>query len=53
MSEDVAIKVRGLTTAYGTHTVHEGLDLDVMKGEVLGVIGPSGTGNSPSRPIAA
>ena len=46
MSEDVAIKVRGLTTAYGTHTVHEELDLDVMKGEVLGVIGPSGTGKS-------
>ena len=46
MSEDVAIKVRGLTTAYGTHTVHEELDLDVIKGEVLGVIGPSGTGKS-------
>lgn len=46
MSEEIAIKVRGLTTAYGAHTVHEGLDLDVMKGEVLGVIGPSGTGKS-------
>ena len=43
MSE-VAIKVRGLKTAYGTHVVHENLDLDVRKGEVLGVIGPSGTG---------
>lgn len=46
MSEDIAIKVRGLTTAYGTHVVHEELDLDVKRGEILGVIGPSGTGKS-------
>ena len=44
--EETAIKVRGLTTAYGEHKVHEGLDLDVRKGEILGVIGPSGTGKS-------
>lgn len=46
MSEDIAIKVRGLTTAYGTHVVHDELDLDVKRGEILGVIGPSGTGKS-------
>ncbi|MCZ4297843.1 ABC transporter ATP-binding protein [Henriciella marina] len=46
MSEDIAIKVRGLTTAYGTHVVHDKLDLDVKRGEILGVIGPSGTGKS-------
>ncbi|MEL6856865.1 MAG: ATP-binding cassette domain-containing protein [Pseudomonadota bacterium] len=43
---DLAIKVRGLKTAYDTHVVHEHLDLDMRKGEVLGVIGPSGTGKS-------
>ncbi|MEO1661484.1 MAG: ATP-binding cassette domain-containing protein [Pseudomonadota bacterium] len=43
---DFAIKVRGLKTAYDTHVVHEHLDLDMRKGEVLGVIGPSGTGKS-------
>ena len=43
---DLAIKVRGLKTAYGTHVVHEQLDLEMRKGEVLGVIGPSGTGKS-------
>lgn len=43
---DLAIKVRGLKTAYGTHTVHQDLDLDMYQGEVLGVIGPSGTGKS-------
>lgn len=43
---DVVIRVRGLTNRFGPKTVHEGLDLDVMKGEVLGVIGGSGTGKS-------
>jgi phospholipid/cholesterol/gamma-HCH transport system ATP-binding protein len=43
---EVAIRVRGLVNRFGAHTVHEDLDLDVMKGEVLGVIGGSGTGKS-------
>ncbi|MEM7678955.1 MAG: ATP-binding cassette domain-containing protein, partial [Myxococcota bacterium] len=46
MTRDVAIRVRGLKTAYGTHVVHENLDLDVMSGEVIGIIGPSGCGKS-------
>ena len=46
MTDEIAIRVRGLKTAYGTHVVHEGLDLDVRKGEVIGVIGPSGCGKS-------
>ena len=44
--EDIAIRVRGLKTAYGSHVVHENLDLDVRQSEILGVIGPSGTGKS-------
>ncbi len=40
------IRVRGLKTAYGSHVVHENLDLDMRRGEVLGVIGGSGTGKS-------
>ncbi len=46
MSDEIAIRVRGLKTAYGTHIVHEQLDLDVRKGEVIGIIGPSGCGKS-------
>jgi phospholipid/cholesterol/gamma-HCH transport system ATP-binding protein len=43
---EVAIRVRGLTNRFGTKTVHEDLDLDVYAGEVIGVVGPSGTGKS-------
>ena len=44
--ERLAIRVRGLKTAYGSHVVHENLDLDVRQGEVMGIIGGSGTGKS-------
>lgn len=43
---EAIVRVRGLTNRFGSHTVHENLDLDVMKGEVLGIIGGSGTGKS-------
>ena len=43
---DVAIRVRGLTNAFGAAVIHEDLDLDVLQGEVLGVVGGSGTGKS-------
>ncbi|MCD9027323.1 ATP-binding cassette domain-containing protein [Luteimonas sp. BDR2-5] len=43
---DVAIRVRGLVTRFGAQTVHDGLDLDVRRGEILGVVGGSGTGKS-------
>ena len=33
-------------TRFGTHTVHDGLDLDVRRGEIIGVVGGSGTGKS-------
>ena len=40
------IRVRGLVNRFGAQTVHDGLDLDVRRGEVLGVVGGSGTGKS-------
>jgi ABC-type transport system involved in resistance to organic solvents, ATPase component len=40
------ISVRGLCTRFGRQVVHEGLDLDVYRGEILGVVGGSGSGKS-------
>jgi phospholipid/cholesterol/gamma-HCH transport system ATP-binding protein len=40
------IEVRGLKTCFGDHVIHEGLDLTVNRGEILGVVGGSGTGKS-------
>ncbi|CAO3458565.1 ABC transporter ATP-binding protein [Azospirillum largimobile] len=46
MGAPPVIRVRGLVTRFGPQTVHDGLDLDVERGEVLGVVGGSGTGKS-------
>jgi phospholipid/cholesterol/gamma-HCH transport system ATP-binding protein len=43
---DPIIQVRGLKNSFGTQVVHEDLDLDVRRGEILGVVGGSGTGKS-------
>lgn len=40
------IEVRQLINRFGTQTVHDGLDLEVRAGEVLGVVGGSGSGKS-------
>ena len=40
------IRIRGLTTRMGNRAIHRNLDLDVQRGEVLGVVGGSGTGKS-------
>jgi len=45
-ADDHIIRVRGLVTRFGTNTVHDGLDLDVRRGEIIGVVGGSGTGKS-------
>jgi phospholipid/cholesterol/gamma-HCH transport system ATP-binding protein len=45
-AQENIIEVRGLKNSFGTQTVHENLDLDVHRGEILGVVGGSGTGKS-------
>ena len=45
-SDDVVIRVRGLVTRFGDQVIHEGLDLDVRRGEIIGIVGGSGTGKS-------
>jgi phospholipid/cholesterol/gamma-HCH transport system ATP-binding protein len=43
---DYPIRVRGLVNRFDDHVIHEGLDLDVKRGEIIGVVGGSGTGKS-------
>jgi len=40
------VVVEGLVNRFGEQTVHEDLSLKVRKGEILGVVGGSGTGKS-------
>ena len=46
MSGEPIISVRDLVTRFGPQTVHDGLSLDVIRGEILCVVGASGTGKS-------
>lgn len=43
---EAIIQVRDLVNRFGAQAVHEHLDLDVRRGEILGVVGGSGTGKS-------
>jgi phospholipid/cholesterol/gamma-HCH transport system ATP-binding protein len=43
---DVLISVRGLRKSLAGQLIFDGLDLDVYRGEILGLIGGSGTGKS-------
>ncbi len=43
---DYPIVVEGLVNRFGDFAVHDGLDLKVRRGEILGVVGGSGTGKS-------
>ena len=40
------IQIRDLNNSFGKHVVHEHLNMDIYQGEVLGVVGGSGTGKS-------
>jgi phospholipid/cholesterol/gamma-HCH transport system ATP-binding protein len=43
---EVVISVRDLRNQFGLQVVHNHLDLDIYAGEVLGIVGGSGTGKS-------
>src|SRR5579859_3543578 len=46
MAQETVIKVSGLKTSLGGQLIHDDLNLEVHRGEVLGVVGGSGTGKS-------
>ncbi len=43
---EIVVRVRGLVNRFGEATIHDGVDLDLRRGEIMGVVGGSGTGKS-------
>jgi phospholipid/cholesterol/gamma-HCH transport system ATP-binding protein len=43
---ETVIEVHGLVNSFGEQVVHEGIELEVKRGEIFGVVGGSGTGKS-------
>jgi phospholipid/cholesterol/gamma-HCH transport system ATP-binding protein len=46
MTDEIAIRFEGVHKAFGSNVIYEGLDLTIRKGEVLTILGGSGTGKS-------
>jgi AI-2 transport system ATP-binding protein len=45
-NQEAMLSIRGITKAFNTNKVLKGIDLDLQKGEVLGLIGGNGAGKS-------
>lgn len=43
---EAIIDVKGLRNQFGSHVVHDGLNLTLRAGEIMGIVGGSGTGKS-------
>jgi len=43
---ETLLRIEGLVTRFGDQVVHDGLDMDICRGEILGVVGGSGAGKS-------
>jgi phospholipid/cholesterol/gamma-HCH transport system ATP-binding protein len=43
---EAVLKLRGVRTQFGDHVIHNHLDFDLFRGEVVGLVGGSGSGKS-------
>ncbi|MBS0517479.1 MAG: ATP-binding cassette domain-containing protein [Proteobacteria bacterium] len=43
---DIVVKLRDVRTQFGDHVIHDKLDFDLFRGEVVGLVGGSGSGKS-------
>lgn len=47
MTDDqLLVRVRGLRFCHGEHCIFDGIDLDIQRGRVTAIMGPSGTGKT-------
>ena len=44
--DDVLVRVRGLSFSRGSRKIFDGIDLDIQRGKVTAIMGPSGTGKT-------
>jgi phospholipid/cholesterol/gamma-HCH transport system ATP-binding protein len=44
--EDIVVDVRGVVNRFGQQVVHDGLDMQVHRGQVFGILGGSGSGKT-------
>lgn len=50
-ANELAVDVRGLRERYGDVTAVDGIDLRIRRGEVFGLLGPTGAGRSTTVEI--
>jgi len=51
-NQEICISLRGITKSFGSLQVLKGIDLDIAKGEVVSIVGPSGAGKTTLLQIA-